>query len=558
MGLVLPWPTYRRRVAGDNAVLTISVVKETDMNDLIEYLSTRALPTTSRPNVSPTPVQSITLGMVNVRQSSVCQIGEATTHDRFHLLRRLLALLQDPDLTGQRPTNFTSICCNVDYACALHTDKYNSGCSHIIAGGDYRGGEFFLEGGEGEAVTIQHEGCQLQGAAVDIRHAWCVFDGKQRHMTMPYSNGRRVSVVFFSVPLDKCDARDLVTLRSLGFIVPNPFALDVPFKWPYQIRICTAGRAQTIAQDTLGIISRDRSVPTHCITLCVKEPEVDAYRGFGFDVMTVSGAAGLPEQRQQCLRGMPHGSWALFLDDDLTDIMLLEEMSLHELVVLGFLSAKARGAELWGLNVSKNRMHLRDTVSTCPGLVNGYFFGVVTSERAQQMTPVSDTVGGAGEDVERTLRYYEAGGVLRMNFACAVARTQTNAGGLQGHYKDRAARRAAHEFVIRSLAVEFPQLVIFDDCSANKSTFLQARGQAEEHKCHLCDKAFTRKNALAHHKRWFHPDPALPQPELIECPNCKRTFRSKKAMLVHVRALRCHSNRGRKYDSNAPPKHTDV
>ena len=111
------------------------------MNGLIEYLSARPLPTTSRPNVSPEqPVQSMTLGMVNVRQSYGCQISEATTHDRFHLLRRLLALLQDPDLTGQRPTNFTSICCNVDYACALHTDKYNSGCSHIVAGGDYRGG----------------------------------------------------------------------------------------------------------------------------------------------------------------------------------------------------------------------------------------------------------------------------------------------------------------------------------------------------------------------------------------------------------------------------------
>ena len=87
-------------VVGGDAFLTISAVKERDMNALIEYLSARPLPTTSRPNVSSGPVQSITLGMVNARQSSVCQISEATTYDRFDLLRLLLALLRDPDLRG--------------------------------------------------------------------------------------------------------------------------------------------------------------------------------------------------------------------------------------------------------------------------------------------------------------------------------------------------------------------------------------------------------------------------------------------------------------------------
>ena len=530
------------------------------MNALIAYLSTRPLPTTSRPNVSSGPVQSITLGMVNARQSSVCQISEATTYDRFDLLRLLLALLRDPDLRGRAPTQFTSICCNFDYACVLHTDKYNCGCSHIIAGGDYHGGEFFLEGGDGETVAIEHQDCQVQGTSVDIKNSWFAFDGKRRHMTMPYCNGRRVSVVFFSVPLEKCDAQDLITLRSLGFHAPSPFVFDVPSKWPYRICICTAGRSSTIAQDTLGVISKDGSVPTHCITLCVKETEVDAYKGFGFDVATVSGAVGLPEQRRQCLRGMPHGNWILFLDDDLTDIMLPDgEITLHELIVLGFLSAKAKGVQLWGLNVSQNRMHLRETVSTCAGLVNGYFYGVVTSERAHQMTSVSDNAGGAAEDIERTLRYHSImGGVCRLNFACAVARTQTNEGGLQMHYRSREARRAAQDFVIRTLALEFPQLIQFDECSANRCVFLQSRGRVAEHTCHLCDKTFTRKGALAHHKKWCHPDPAAPLQIQIECSNCKKTFRSKKAMLVHVRASRCHSTRGRKYEHGVSERRANV
>ena len=351
------------------------------------------------------------------------------------------------------------------------------------------------------------------------------------------------------MPLEKCESQDLITLRSLGFRFSNPFAFEVPSKWPYKISICTTGRAATIANDTLKVVLNDGSVPTHCITLCVQESESQEYTGFGFHIATVGDGEGLPEQRLQCLRGVPRGSWVLFIDDDLTDIMSPDELCLHELILLGFLSAKARGVELWGLNVSTNRMHLRETVSSCPGLVNGYFYGVVTSELARHMTPVSDKLGGAAEDVERTVRYHSAGGLCRLNFACAVARTQTNDGGLQAYYGSRQARKAAQEFVIRTLAVEFPDLIRFDECSSNMCAFLHARGQVAEHTCHLCDKTFTRKNALVHHKRWCHPDPTLPPPELIECSMCKKMFKSKKAMLVHLRARRCHSNRGRKYDN---------
>ena len=210
-------------------------------------------------------------------------------------------------------------------------------------------------------------------------------------------------------------------------------------------------------------------------------------------------------------------------------------------------------------NVNQNRMHLREAMPTCAGLVNGYFYGVVTSERAHQMTSVSDNAGGAAEDIERTLRYHSImGGVCRLNFACAVARTYTNVGGLRMHYRSREARRAAQDFVIRTLALEFPQLIQFDECSANRCVFLQSRGRVAEHTCHLCDKTFTRKGALAHHKKWCHPDPAAPLPIPIECSNCKKTFRSKKAMLVHVRASRCHSTRGRKYEHGVSERRANV
>ena len=66
------------------------------------------------------------------------------------------------------------------------------------------------------------------------------------------------------------------------------------------------------------------------------------------------------------------------------------------------------------------------------GLVNGYFFGVVTqSELLRDATRTSDVVGGAGEDIERSLRSFaHSGSIVRLNFAAAVAKNTSNAGGL--------------------------------------------------------------------------------------------------------------------------------
>ena len=55
-------------------------------------------------------------------------------------------------------------------------------------------------------------------------------------MTMPYYTGRRVSIVF-GVPLDTWDPHEVITLRSLMFLVPSPFAFDMPHRWRYHMFI---------------------------------------------------------------------------------------------------------------------------------------------------------------------------------------------------------------------------------------------------------------------------------------------------------------------------------
>jgi len=106
--------------------------------------------------------------------------------------------------------------------------------------------------------------------------------------------------------------------------------------------------------------------------LCVRDGEdAQMYSQFGFRMLVAEEGKGLPEQRQICLRYQPTGAWCLFLDDDVIDILKPSHLSVHELVMLGFLEAKQRHARLWGLNTSSDQRNLRDSFSGQLGLVCG-------------------------------------------------------------------------------------------------------------------------------------------------------------------------------------------
>ena len=149
---------------------------------------------------------------------------------------------------------------------------------------------------------------------------------------------------FFSVPTEKCCPLDLARLRHLGFKIPAAAAPFSAFAFPYQVFVCSTRRSQTIGRDTLATLLSDRSLPPDAVTLCVADEEdVEQYRPCGLRVIvTERKGGGLPEQRSVCTRYLPRGSWALFLDDDVTSVARPDHLSLHELVMLGFLTAQQR------------------------------------------------------------------------------------------------------------------------------------------------------------------------------------------------------------------------
>ena len=175
--------------------------KDKKMEALLEYVKTASLPLNDRPNVSSTPVKSLTLGMVNKRADGY-GISAATTVDKLRLLQLLIGVANDSEISGNGPECFTSICLNVDFASEVHTDSHNSGSSWIVAGGEYTGGGLFVEkvcaDDREEPCSMEHAGSRIDGVSVDIKNSWYKFEGSSRHCTLPYC-GYRVSVVFFSV-----------------------------------------------------------------------------------------------------------------------------------------------------------------------------------------------------------------------------------------------------------------------------------------------------------------------------------------------------------------------
>ncbi len=520
------------------------------MDTLISYLRTNPLPCVARSNVSDCPVPSVTLGMVKCRQQVTCQISEATSNDKLRLLQLILALFSDQQIEGEPPSRFTSICINVDFACSLHTDKYNEGTSVIVGCGDYVGGTIFLEDGEGEH-EVEHAGQKMRGKQLDVRHRWCMFDAHQRHMVLPYE-GYRVTVVFFSVPASKCDPQNMAVLQSLGFRVPPP-TCGVSWPWPYKVFVCSSGRSGTIAYKTLTTLLGDKSIAPAAVTICTKDSEVQDYSKLGLNLLAISNG-GLPEQRALCCSGLPADTCALFADDDVTRLLKPEHLSVHELVILGFLATRARRALLWGLNTSQNEMHLRENVSSQVGLVNGYFFGVITCEGVdfRSMTKISNGAGGAAEDIERSLRYFQHSGICRLNFAAAVASTKTNPGGLQEEFGSKAARQVAHDYVVRRLEQEFPTLLRYAEDSPNRCAFVRPREPCEAklaNICAECCREYARKADLVHHNQCVHGNGPT---ENFECSTCHKRFLTKRSLQVHIKNGRCYRGKGRPPTAREP------
>ena len=149
---------------------------------LLKLIDERKIPLQVRGNISDYPIPSITLGCVQKRKGGL-GIANATMTHRGELLRLLLDVLNDEEISGDRPGTFTSICLNVNYAANLHVDKNNYDFSYIVGLGEYTGGQLFIADPEGNDT---HAETDQNGKNYNIYKRVTKFSGKHSHGVQPY------------------------------------------------------------------------------------------------------------------------------------------------------------------------------------------------------------------------------------------------------------------------------------------------------------------------------------------------------------------------------------
>jgi hypothetical protein len=240
----------------------------------------------------------------------------------------------------------------------------------------------------------------------------------------------------------------------------------LPLLWKHgvhaqDLRVCVRDFEDLVAYEELE---------EHGICLSTPSGKCESVRS-----SSVSSSLGLPQQRKFCQDHF--GPWCLFLDDDNDRFSFGNELFRDNLPLLAlhcFVAARRRHVHLWGLNVSSDPRCGRGSVSSKLGLVNGSFFGLLAHPEAPILT-LSDSVRGAAEDIERSVRYHLfRGGLLRFNFASAHASYWENPGGLQTTFPTKSLRELAHDFVVQSLHAEFPELIIPSPENRNRCRFIRS------------------------------------------------------------------------------------
>lgn len=268
-------------------------------------------------------------------------------------------------------------------------------------------------------------------------------------------------------------------------------------------------------------------------------------------------------QRILCTMFLPENSWALFLDDDILRIHFLKDereqniysMTLHDLIMFGFLWTSKEKCKLWGINTSMAPRNMRDTISRKLGLINGYFFGVITEAKSTDVTSLkyNDQEEGAAEDIERSLRSYCGNGIVRLNFACAVSRVWTNPGGLQSVFNTQD-RLEAHNRVITKLCAEFTKHLELATERPNGCRFLSDLSTQKDagkyagnydSSCESDESDMTSLPKVSEEVRIIMKERKTKlvgrsscntqsQSKMFECPHCTKTFTRKASLQHHI------------------------
>ncbi len=228
-----------------------------------------------------------------------------------------------------------------------------------------------------------------------------------------------------------------------------------------QVAVVSHGRADAVGQKTLRLLA-DRGVPPEVVRLYVTPNQLDAYLSAvdpGLVAEVLPGARGLAAQRRHVTLAYPEGTHLVQLDDDVTDLRRKVDDKEAEPVAdamaefeRGFAACTSHGARLWGVYPVLNPMFMKARIRSGLVFCIGHLWGVINTHDPERQVQLANK-----EDYERTLRYYQADGVV-VRLDDVAARTRMfGAGGLQA--EDQPDRSRLNRTEVMQLLAWWPQYV---------------------------------------------------------------------------------------------------
>jgi hypothetical protein len=234
----------------------------------------------------------------------------------------------------------------------------------------------------------------------------------------------------------------------------------------YQIAIPSYKRISVLNNATLATLNKLKANFDNVTVWVANEEEKAAYeKGVLYPVKIKTASPGVMAARQHYHRAYPKGTPILNLDDDVYSLKQKNgnrlgepEMTLDEIVNLGFMLCEKTKARIWGISPVSNGFYMQDHISVGLRLICGIFFGSYAGDVEMLGERITDPKTTSAEDYELSIKSFIAhGAVVRLEFLTPPSRYFAP-GGIDENLKDYGIdRKEEHLRQCELLASTYPE-----------------------------------------------------------------------------------------------------
>lgn len=234
----------------------------------------------------------------------------------------------------------------------------------------------------------------------------------------------------------------------------------------YQIAVVSYKRYEVLNTQTLVTLQNLQADKDKIHIFVANEEELEKYKAVcGDDYRYVVGVAGIGGQRKFLNNYFADKEKVFCMDDDVRSVMMKGEkklqpidMTLDEIVEMGYYWAEKYGSHIWGVNHTFNNFYLKDEVTVGLKYILATFMGTYGHDWIWQDNnrPIVNT----GEDHHTSLRaFVRYGSVVRFEYLCLETDTYTPGGNDAATLeRDGVPRMVKHAENLTQVAERYPDL----------------------------------------------------------------------------------------------------